>query len=293
MNLVVGATGVLGSEICRLLAERGKKVRALVRSTSATEKKETLRKLGIELVEGDLKNPPSLSDACRGVENILSTATAIVSQQADDSLINADRDGHLSLIDSAEKAGVRRFVFISFPPIDISFPLQDAKRAVEHRLLNSKLTPTILQPTLFQEIWLGPHLGFDAVNGKVRIYGDGQNKISWISFRDVAKFAVESLYTPATENQTLPLGGPEAISPLEVVKIFEEMSGREFQVEHVPEEALKEQYKFAVNAIQMSFAALMLSYLQDSIIDMNDALKMMPIQQQSVRDYARSVVGKA
>jgi uncharacterized protein YbjT (DUF2867 family) len=32
MNLIVGATGILGSEICRLLAEKGEPVRALVRA---------------------------------------------------------------------------------------------------------------------------------------------------------------------------------------------------------------------------------------------------------------------
>ena len=34
MNLVVGATGLLGSEICCLLAAEGKSARALVRTTS-------------------------------------------------------------------------------------------------------------------------------------------------------------------------------------------------------------------------------------------------------------------
>ncbi len=75
MNLVVGATGVLGTEICRLLAEQGKKVRALVRRTSAQEKRDALQKLGVLQIEGDLKDRSSLEQACRAVENILSTAT--------------------------------------------------------------------------------------------------------------------------------------------------------------------------------------------------------------------------
>ena len=33
-NLVVGATGLVGREICRLLADQGRPVRALVRSSS-------------------------------------------------------------------------------------------------------------------------------------------------------------------------------------------------------------------------------------------------------------------
>jgi uncharacterized protein YbjT (DUF2867 family) len=286
MNLVIGATGVLGTEICRLLRERGKPVRGLVRVSAASEKKETLRGMGVELSEGDLKDTSSLEKACEGVENIVSTATSIVSQQPGDSLLKTDRDGHLALIDAAEKSGVRRFVFISFPPSDLEFPLQTAKRAVEQRLQKSNLTYTILQPTLFQEVWLGPHLGFDAAAGNVRIYGSGENKISYISFRDVARFAVLSLENPVTENKVIPLGGPESLSPLEVVKIFEEVTGRPLQVEHVPEEALKAQYQAATEEVPRTFAGLMLFCTTDSIIDMKELLQSMPGKLQSVRDYA-------
>ena len=47
MILVVGATGMLGSEICQRLAQRGEAVRALVRTTSSTEKVELLRRSNI------------------------------------------------------------------------------------------------------------------------------------------------------------------------------------------------------------------------------------------------------
>ena len=292
MNLVVGATGVLGTEICRLLRDRGKPVRGLVRNTSATEKKEALRGMGVELSEGDLKDASSLEKACAGVENIVSTATSIVSQQPGDTLMKTDRDGHLALIEAAEKAGVRRFVFISFPPSDLEFPLQTAKRAVEERLKKSKLTYTILQPTVFQEVWLGPHLGFDAAAGNVRIYGSGKNKISYISFRDVARFAVLSLENPATENKVITLGGPESLSPLEVVKIFEEVTGRPFHVEHVPEEALRAQYEAATEAVPRTFAGLMLYCTKDQIIEMKEVLQSMPAKLQSVRDYAGAIAPK-
>ena len=286
MNLVVGATGVLGTEICRLLKERHRPVIGLVRKSSGEEKKNVLREMGVQLAEGDLKDRSSLEKACLGVDNVLSTATSIVSRQPDDSLITTDRDGHLALIDAAEKAGVRRFVFISFPPIPLEIPLQTAKRDVEERLKNSKLTYTILQPTVFQEVWLGPHLGFDAASGNVRIYGSGQNKISWISFRDVAKFAVLALENPATENKVIPLGGPEALSALEVVNIFEEVTGRPFKVEHVPEEALRAQYEASTEMTQRSFTGLMLSCTNETVIDMHDVLRWMPVKLQSVRDYA-------
>jgi len=41
MILVVGATGLLGSEICLKLTGRGEKVRGLIRLTSSSEKVES------------------------------------------------------------------------------------------------------------------------------------------------------------------------------------------------------------------------------------------------------------
>ena len=72
MVLVVGATGLVGSEVCRLLAKQRIPVRALVRSTSAMEKVEDLRAHGVELCAGDLKHPASLAEACKGVDAIVS-----------------------------------------------------------------------------------------------------------------------------------------------------------------------------------------------------------------------------
>ncbi len=53
MNLVAGATGMVGSEICNLLIKAGKPVRAMVRETSDQSKIENLKELGVEIVKGD------------------------------------------------------------------------------------------------------------------------------------------------------------------------------------------------------------------------------------------------
>src|SRR5206468_4259637 len=54
MILVVGATGLVGSEVCRKLAKRGRSVRALVRTTSEPAKVAALKDAGVECVIGDL-----------------------------------------------------------------------------------------------------------------------------------------------------------------------------------------------------------------------------------------------
>jgi uncharacterized protein YbjT (DUF2867 family) len=197
------------------------------------------------------------------------------------------------LIDAARAGGVRHFIFISFPQAAEDFALQRAKRAVEQKLKASGLAFTILQPTFFTEIWLNPAVGFDFSNARARLYGSGINKISWISYLDVAAYAVASVENPAARDATVKLGGPESLSPLEVVKIFEEVAGRQFSVEHVPEEALRTQKTQTKDALEEAFAALMLYYAQGEVIDNREASQIFPSvagKLASVREYAKRVL---
>jgi len=154
--------------------------------------------------------------------------------------------------------------------------------------MKSGMEYTILRPGVFMEVWLSPPLGFDAANGKATIYGSGKNPPSWISLFDVAAFAAESVDRPG--KQIIQIGGPEALSPLDVVRIFEETSGRKFDVQHVPEEALTAQRASATDPMQHSFASLMLYYAKGDPIDMSRTMSQFPIRLKSVRDYAQQVI---
>jgi uncharacterized protein YbjT (DUF2867 family) len=290
MNLVVGATGSLGSEIVKLLAGAGKPARALVRPTSDRKKVDQLQTLGAEIVSGDLKDRPSLDAACRGVSAIISTASSTLSRLEGDTIRTVDHEGQLSLVDAARAAGVAHFVLISFSGMNVEFPLQTAKREVERHLKESGMTYTILQPTFFMEVWLSPALGFDAAQGTAQVYGSGQPKISWVSFQDVAEFAIASLDNPAARNAVIELGGPEALSPLEVVKIFEKQSGRPFTVQHTSEEQLRAQKEGATDSLPESFAGLMLAYAQGNVVDMRATLQKFPVRLRSVGEYANQIV---
>ena len=290
MILVAGATGLVGSAVCQELAGRGEKVRALVRATSAKEKLEALRSGGAELRLGDLKDPASLNAACRGVEAVISTASSTFSRQAGDSIESVDAAGQLNLVNAAKAANVARFVFVSFRrPRGMSFPLAEAKRQVEEAV--SSLNFTIIQASWFMEVWLSPALGFDYPNRTARIYGPGANPISWVSFRDVAAMCALALRSPAADRRTIEFGGPEALSPLEVVARFEKIGGRPFQLEHVPEQALRAQFDAATDPMQKTFAGLMLGYLYGDAIDMAPVVDQFGIQLASVDDYARGVLG--
>lgn len=294
MILVVGATGMVGSEICRRLAGRGVPVRALVRMSSAPGKVAELQALGIETIVGDLRDPASLQAACHGASAVITTVSSMPFSYVpgENDFVTTDTDGVMRLIDAAVAAGVGHFTYTSFSiNLDLDLPLRNAKRAVERYLRASGLRYTILRPSCFMEVWLSPAVGFDAANAKATIYGPGTEPISWIAVGDVAEFAVRSVDAPVAWNATLELGGPEAISPLEAVGVFEQVGGRTFEVQHVPVEALQAQQQAATDPMAQSFAGLMRCVALGDRIDMADTLRSIPVEMTSVRRYAEAMLG--
>jgi len=290
-TLVVGATGLLGHEICRQLAVAGRPVRAMVRSTSDEAKRRELERLGAGIVDADLKDPASLLRACTGAHAVISTASSTFSRQPGDSIDTVDRAGQLALIDAARTARVERFVFVSFRAnAAIEYPLTMAKRAVESALRASGLDYTILQASYFMEVWLTPAVGFDAAGGHVKLFGGGTQPVSWIAYRDVARAAVAALDERAARNAIVELGGPEALSPREIVRMFEAAGVGHIETEVVPEVALEAQMRAASDPLEQSFAGLMLQCARGDAIDPSHRQSLFPFAMTSVRDYITSQV---
>jgi len=291
MNLVVGSTGLLGSEICRHLRSRGLAVRAMVRETSDPAKVDALRAMGAEIVVGDLRDSDSLARACAGTRRVISTATAISSFAADNTFLNAD-GGTKDLIDAAHAAHVAHFVLLSVSSgINPDCDLGVMKRLNEQHLVSSGLDYTILRPSAFMELWLSPMLGFDVANARAQVIGEGTAPLSYISFTDVARFVVAAIDNPAALNLTIDIGGPDAVAPLEVVTIFERLTGKNFAINHIPIEGLQAQHLAAANPLEKTFAALMLEVGKGDVVRMQEPLQRFPgITLRSVEDFARQHV---
>lgn len=69
--LVTGGSGFIGFNLVRALVERGTDVAVLVRRTSAVDR---LRELGVQLAEGDVLEPESLTAAVRGKDVVYHVA---------------------------------------------------------------------------------------------------------------------------------------------------------------------------------------------------------------------------
>ncbi len=294
MILVVGATGLVGGEVCRRLVANGERVRALVRTTSDPTKVGMLEALGVEISRGDLRERATLDAACRDMSAVVATASSMPFsyQPGENDIRTTDLDGVSALIEAAKLAGVRRVVYTSLSGnLELVFPLRNTKRAIETRLIESGLDYTVLRPSFFMEVWLSPVVGFDPELGNVTVYGDGTRPISWISAPDVAEFAARSAIAGGP-SATLELGGPEPLTPKEVVRVFERISGRTFDIAHVPQEALLIRQTMATDEMEQSFAGLMRCYAQGDVIDMGRTLRAVPVELTSVEAYAEQVLGR-
>lgn len=290
MILVCGATGLLGSDICRRLRTRGLPVRALSRAGSARAAE--LKALGVEIVTGDLRSRASIDEACRGIAGVITTATAMGSKDKSLRLRAIDRDAHLYLVEAARAAGVGRFVQISVSPnLTSAAPLVKYKRQVEDAITDSGMRWTILQPSVFMDVWLSPLLGWDFARARATIFGAGVAPISYISVADVAEYAVRSLDDILLDNRQVPLGGPEALPPNEVVNIFEEVSGRRYKVRRIPRPFLAAMAPVAslVNEATGSGMSLGAQTALGDVIQ-SPIQRKMGLRLTSVREYASRVV---
>jgi uncharacterized protein YbjT (DUF2867 family) len=285
--LVVGATGNVGGAVCEALCGQGKPVRAMVRDTSDADFVNKLEELRAEVVRGELRDPASLAQACKGVQTVVSGATTI-SSLGTDSISAVDRDGQRALVDAARAAGVGHFIYVSYTRnVTTDDPLTEAKRSVEEQLRGSGMQYTILRPSYFMEMWLGPALGWNFTAGTARVLGSGEQRVSWISAQDVVAAIVACVDNRQAHGQTIELGGPEALTPHEVAQLAESISGRQLTLEYVPAEELERQAQEAAGTDGAIFPSLMLCQTRgDDIPPAPDWLR----PRTTVRDYLESAL---
>jgi nucleoside-diphosphate-sugar epimerase len=110
MNLVTGATGLLGSHIVEQLRKRNLPVRVLVRPDSD---RAWLQTQNVEFAAGDVTQPQSLPPACAGVDVVYHAAAKVGDWGPWEEFQRITIDGTRNMLEAAIAARVRRFVHIS------------------------------------------------------------------------------------------------------------------------------------------------------------------------------------
>ncbi|WP_017977180.1 SDR family oxidoreductase [Actinopolyspora halophila] len=224
MILVTGATGNIGSVLVRQLAERGLPVRALTRDA-----RRAVVPSGVDLVEGDLGRPESLSPAWEGVDSLF--------------LLQTGDEDTAAVLRSAGRAGVERVVMVSslLAEIHPESPIGGGALRGEQTVRDSGMSWTILRPGEFASnaLWWARAIREHGVVSAAG--GDAGSPV--IDPADIAAVAGRVLTERDHEERTYPLTGPAEITPRERVHSIGRVLGRDLVFEELSVEEERERLK--------------------------------------------------
>ncbi len=162
-TLVTGATGFTGSHLARTLLDRGEEVRVLARSE---KKAENLKKLGAEIILGDITDRESVLKAVRGTDRVFNIAAAYREANLPDKAYwDINYGGTKNIIEACSKYAIPRLIHCStigvvssvlepltnetapYSPGDV---YQESKCAAEKEVLentrNGRISASIIRP---------------------------------------------------------------------------------------------------------------------------------------------------
>lgn len=208
--VVTGGAGFVGTKTCEMLAERGVKVRAVVRS--AAKAAERLGHLRIEIVSGDVRDSESMRSAMRDAGAVVHLA-AIAIEKDGDTYEKTNADATRNVVEAAKAERVERFIQMSQNGADSRSPYRflKSKGDAEDSVKASALKWTVLKPSVI----FGP--GDEFVNVLARLVrlspviyplpGGGTARFQPIAVGDVAQAIVKCLEDDATIGHSYDLGG--------------------------------------------------------------------------------------
>lgn len=210
--IVFGGHGRIALLLAPLLAERGDEVTGVIRNPdhSADVEAGGARALVADVEQMDVD---AIAEIIRGHDAVVWSAGA--GGGSPERTYAVDRDAAERTMDAAERAGVRRYVMVSWigstadhgvPEDDSFFAYADAKWSADEHLRGSELEGTILGPGT---------LTFDEPTGRIQLDPEGRGEVSRA---DVAAVIATSLAEPCTIGRTIRFGNGSGASALPVAE---------------------------------------------------------------------------
>jgi dihydroflavonol-4-reductase len=210
---VTGASGHVGSALCRTLTKRGIQVKALEHQS-----RNHLPEAGIEIIKGDLMDPHSLETLCRDADVVIHLAARIAINGKDREIVyRTNVQGTKNLTDICLKLGTPKFIHFSSIHTRNQYPLdqmleetrpyleqskmvyEESKTAAEKIVVNacnSGLNAVIMIPTAiigpddYRPSFLGQALIKIYENALPMLVPGGYN---WVDVRDVVECTMRAV----------------------------------------------------------------------------------------------------
>jgi uncharacterized protein YbjT (DUF2867 family) len=223
--LVVGASGIVGSEIVKLLLDQGHKVRG----TTSKKSLYPLSKAGFEKVYANLETGEGVHNAFEGIDRaFLLSPPGYVDQYA---ILSP-------LIQAAKNWGLEKIVLMT--ALGVNHNEASPFRKTEIKLESSGIPFNIVRPNWFMQnfntFWLQGILEKNKI-----LLPAGQAKASFIDARDISAVAAKLLISDDKNNTAFDITGLEGIDHNKVANIISKVTKKDITYEEISPSTLKEQ----------------------------------------------------
>lgn len=289
--LVIGASGYVGTNLVPLLVQRGHTVRAAARNLAAITARDWS---GVECVVADVLRPETLDPALAGVEVAYYLVHSMGSGAAFPRL---DREGARNFRRAAERAGVRRIIYLGGlqPPGERSAHLES--RAETGEILRDGPIPVTefragivvgAGSAAFEVIRdLVFHLPVMLTPRWVR------SRTQPIALRDLLEYLVRVAEIPEAAGQIYDVGGPETLSYAEMMQQFARVTGRRIRVLPLPvlTPRLSSYWLDLVTAVPANVARPLIEGLRHDLLANDRAIRaLIPLDLRSYADAVREAL---
>ncbi len=267
--LVTGASGFVGSALCRALVAAGYQVRAMTRHPDG------YRGAG-SAVAGDVSDPASLAAATEGCE----VAYYLVHSLGSRNFQAEDAEAARSFAAAAARAGMRRIVYLGGlgeDSDDLSAHLR-SRREVEGLLGSTGVPVTTLRAGIIVGhggiSWemtrqLVEHLPAMVTPRWVR------TRTQPIALQDVVRYLVGVLDLPGSESRSFDIGGPEILEYLQMLRRVAWIEGRRLLVVPVPllTPSLSSRWLSLVTTVDTATGRSLIDSMANEVIVREDSIR--------------------
>ena len=231
MILVVGGTGRLGRLVVEDLAGRQEEVRVLARHATASV---PLLSRSVHLVDGDIRDPATVTAAAAGVSCIVVASHGVESRERH-GLETVDELGSRAVVSAAQRVGCS-IVLVSIVGAapDATLPLARTKWAAEQVVRASSVPWTIVRAAAFAQTWAMILTLSAGRSGRPGIIGAGEAAHRFVDVRDVAAVVTRAATDDALRGRILQVCGPDELTVSQLANLVQQANSWHGSPRHLP-----------------------------------------------------------
>ncbi len=268
--LVIGASGILGSEIVNFLSKE------INLKAGFRDKSKFINKQNVESVYFDYENEDSIDLALNGIDRVLLMAPP---------LDFGSYEKLSPVVKKMKNLGIKKVVLISALGMDANdeAPL----RKIELDLIKDDFDYVILRPNFFMENFsTGGFSSFKFTQELVLSCGEG--KTSFLSAIDIAKVVIKVMIEDKYNKKEFNLTGNEALTIEESIAIINQVKNSNYKYTDIEAEKLKEiLISIGMNSSNVDFLLMLLSFIKAGYLSVitNDVKEILGTEPMSFKEF--------